>query len=216
MPALGNIAASFGALFNNDEPSSITDILKRYVADQILQTYGSSISSTAAVAADRKQLKADRRSSLTAQLTSEERGRQRLGGQVSGNVAQAGGHMPANFGGALDNALRRTKMRTRLQGMGEAQVGQQGLKDRIAVASASRRREGELINAFGRRAQITQGVNFATADANQIMNENRMGAFGSLAGAGLSYLINNRGSTVITPPPGTPAPGPSSPGGYGI
>lgn len=145
------------------------------------------------VSRDRVALSGDRRASLLSQLTSEQRARQRAGGETAGRVAQAGGPVPANFSGALDNALRRTKMRSRVQTMGDAAAEQQGLRDRINVAKASRTREGELINAAGRQAQINEGVNIATADANQMLKEGRFGLAGTIAGAGLARAMDGKG-----------------------
>lgn len=162
---------------------------------------------------DRQGLVPFRRASLTAQATSEARARRRLGGQIAGNTAQLAGSMPrGDFAGALDNALRRTKTRARMATMGDAQVEQQGLKDRMAVATASRRREGELVNAMGRAAQIRQGVNFATADANQVAREAKMGLAGTILGAGAALWKNGGFNNMFGGPPKVEAQTPNTRG----
>lgn len=183
-------AGSLGAFFDSDEGREFIEGAKFYEQQQQMGEYANARSAVNQLSDDRKTLKGDRRSSLLAQMTSEGRLRHRAGVERSGAVANAGGTAPADFRGALDNQLRRTKMRTRMQNMGEDQVGQQSLKDRIAVAQSSRGREFELINAFGKSAQIRQGVNLANADANQALKEGRFGAAGTILGAGLSAYLN--------------------------
>lgn len=181
-------AAAFGAALGDDSP--IRDRIVTAARNLARGPNALTRELVSRVSKDREVLRGDRRASLLAQVTSEDRGRRRLGGEVSGAVAQAGGDIQANFSDALDNALRRTKMRSRVQSMGDAQVEQQGLRDRIAVAKSSRSREGDLINASGRAAQIRYGVNIAQADANQAVREGQYGLAGTVLGAGLARYLN--------------------------
>ena len=183
-------AASLGAFFDSEEGREFLEGAKLHEQEQQMSVYSSARDAVQSVGRDRVDLKRDRRQSLLAQMNSEGRLRRRAGVDRSGAVAQRGGTPPANFAGALDNQVRRTKMRTRMQNMGEEQVGQQSLRDRIAVAQSSRNREYGLINALGKSAQIRQGVNLADADAQQAVKEGQYGAAGTVLGAGLSAWMN--------------------------
>ncbi len=181
---------ALGAYFGSEEGRRLLEDARRQEAKGQMAEYQIARDAVNAVGKDRFLLKRDRKQSLLSQITSEPRLRRRAGIERSGAVAQRGGTMPADFAGALDNQMRRTKMRTRMQNMGEEQVGQQSLRDRISVAQASRGREYDLINAFGKSAQIRKGINIATGDAKQALKEGQYGAAGTVLGAGLSAWIN--------------------------
>ena len=147
-----------------------------------------------AISADRGGLAKLRDSSFTASGNLENRMRRRAGQTASGAVAQGfAGPTPTSFGGALDTALRRTKVRSRIAQQGEAAINQQSLKDRIAIAQASRQREGDLLTSSLKAANIREGVNIGVADANQAMKNNTYGLAGAVLGGVSGVLANKEG-----------------------
>jgi hypothetical protein len=145
------------------------------------------------VRSDRAGLKGLRNQSFLSDLTSVNRDTRRQRGTTSSLVAQNFAGTPTNFGDALGTALRRTKARAKIEGMGDAQIAQQGLKNRIGIAQFSRGREGELINAMSKARNIREGVNVGVADANALDKASKYGMYGSIAGGITGVLSNKEG-----------------------
>lgn len=152
----------------------------------------------AAIGSDRRGMQHFRTSSLAASGNLVNRLRRRAGASESSAVAQFQGGSNATYGGALDNALRRSKIRSRIAAQGDSAIEQQGLRDRIALAQASRAREGDLLTASARARNIREGVNIGVSDANAAIRASNFGLYGTLAGAIGGVLANEEGRAGLS------------------
>lgn len=145
------------------------------------------------VSADRAGMKGLRNQAFLSDATSVNRESRRLRNATSSQVAQGFSGAPISFGDALNTALRRTKARAKVENMGDAQIEQQGLKNRIGIAKWSRQREGELMNSMAKARNIREGVNVGVDDANALDKASKYGMYGSMLGMGVGVLSNKEG-----------------------
>jgi hypothetical protein len=152
-----------------------------------------------------------------------DRQKRRLRGSLSSQIAQGGSQQPMpTFGGALSDALRRTKVRSRIASQGDKAIEQQQLRDRVSIAMAGRQREGQYMQAAANAANIREGVNVGVANANQQIQNANMGMWGSIAG-GLAGAVANPefrnmfrsspSSNLVMPGDLVPPPPPAMPDG---
>jgi hypothetical protein len=175
---MANIAGFGGGNFNPNPPNA-RDTLRSSIAE---------------AGRSRQSLVGLRDASHVAASTQVDRERRRGLGSLSSQVAQHANQQPAaTFGGALDDALKRTKVRSRIASQGDKAIEQQGLRDRVAIAMQGRQREGAFMNAAASAANIREGVNVGVANANAFADDAKAGAFGTVAGAIGGVLANKEG-----------------------
>lgn len=151
-----------------------------------------------ATASDRAALQSGRRKALTSMGTTENRMRRRVGAGLSSAVAQSDQGPPSSFSASLDDALRRSKVRQRIAQQGDAAIASQGLRDRIAIASASRARQGALQDTAANAYAIRHGVDVSAQEARDSVSASRAGMFGGIAGGIGGVLANQEGRQGIS------------------
>lgn len=92
------------------------------------------------------------------------------------------------FGGQLEAATRRMRARQGIVNRGEEAIVNQNLKDRLQVVRAQMKRRGAIQQGLQQAANIRQGVNIGTQNANQIISESNADLFGGIAGAATGIL----------------------------
>jgi len=175
---MARIAGFGGGSFRAEQPSA-----RETLRSQIVEAGQS-----------RQALVGLRDASHVAASTQVDREKRRFRGSLSSQIAQSGSQQPMpTFGGALDDALKRTKVRSRVASLGDKAIEQQGLRDRVSIAMEGRKREGAYMDASARAANIREGVDVGVANANAYADDARAGAFGTVAGAIGGVLANKEG-----------------------
>ena len=132
--------------------------------------------------------------------------RSRLGRDATMAVAQADTTPQVSFRGALDQATKRMRARQGIVNRGEKAIANQTLRDRVQIARNNATRRGAIHNTLQTTANIREGVNVGVANANQMVAMSRANMFGTIAGAGVSFIqgkFGNKGERIDPNNPGT-------------
>lgn len=125
--------------------------------------------------------------------------RGKLGNAATMAVAQADTTPQVSFRGALDQATKRMRARQGIVNRGEKAIANQTLRDRVQIARNNATRRGSIHNALQTTANIREGVNVGISNANQMVAESQANMFGTIAGAGVSFIqgkFGNKGNQV--------------------
>lgn len=125
--------------------------------------------------------------------------RRRVSKGISSNVAQRFQQGGGSFRDNLTMALKRNKARQGIALRGDAAIRNQQMKDRVAFGKSALGRKAAAEGGLAQHAKLEQGVLAANTNADILRQQAMMGAFGTLAGAGVRGLqdfFSNTGGAV--------------------
>lgn len=125
--------------------------------------------------------------------------RRRVSKGISSNVAQRFQQGGGSFRDNLTMALKRNKARQGIALRGDAAIRNQQMKDRVAFGKSALSRKAAAEGGLAQHAKLEQGVLAANTNADILRQQAMMGAFGTLAGAGVRGLqdyFSNTGGAV--------------------
>lgn len=124
--------------------------------------------------------------------------RRRISKGASSNVAQQFQQGGGSFRDNLAMALKRNKARQGIALRGDAAIRNQQMKDRVEFGKSALGRKAAAEGGLAQHAKLEQGVMAANTNADILRQQSMMGAFGTLAGAGVrglqDYFANQTGS----------------------